>query len=163
MRAPQLLPGLIHLAMHIPCIVPNSAATERIFSQFGVIRTKLRNRLDPKKVRKQALVKSNTIAQHGSLRQRKWKFFADSDDESESNHYPSNQLTSGPSDNSSSEYLSGQHSHEFLLVVRDLLEDVESADPDVRHHSDSDNSSALLLKNLFHYPSAHNGLELLIN
>jgi hypothetical protein len=145
--------------MHILSIVPNSAATERIFSQFGVIHTKLRNRLDPEKVRKQALVKSNTIAPHGSLRQRKRKrkFFADSDDESESNHYPSNQLTSGPSDNSSSEYLSDQHSHEFLPVVRDLLEDIESADPDVRHHSDSDNSSALLLKNLFHYPSAHNG------
>ncbi|OJA13894.1 hypothetical protein AZE42_09664 [Rhizopogon vesiculosus] len=44
----------------------------------------------------------------------------------------------------------------FFPVVRDLLKDVESADPDVRHHFDSDNSSALL-KNLFHYPSAHNG------
>ena len=127
--------------MHILSIVPNSAATERIFSQFGVIHTKLRNRLDPEKVRKQALVKSNIIAQRGSLQQRKRKFFVDSD-ESESNHYPSNQLTSGPSDNSSSEYLSDQHSHEFLPVVR--------------HHSDSDNSLALLLKNLFHYPSAHN-------
>ena len=102
-------------------------------------------------------MKSNTIAQHGSLRQRKRKFFADSDDESESNHYPSNQLTPGPSDDGSSEYLSDQHSHEFLPVVRDLLEDVESADSDIHHHSDSDNSSALLLKNLFHYPSAHSG------
>lgn len=155
--SPNGVSGLIHLAMHILSIVPNSAATERIFSQFGVIHTKLRNRLDPEKVRKQALVKSDTIAQHGSLRQRKRKFFADSDDESESNHSPSDQLTSGPLDNSSSEYLSDQHSHEFLPVVRDLLEDVESADPDVRHHPDSDNSSALLLKNLFHYPSAHNG------
>ncbi|OJA10607.1 hypothetical protein AZE42_11799 [Rhizopogon vesiculosus] len=76
--------------MHILFIVPNSAATERIFSQFGVIHTKLRNRLHLEKVRKQALVKSNTIAQHGSLRQRKRKrkrkrkfFFADSDDESD--------------------------------------------------------------------------------
>ncbi|OAX30679.1 hypothetical protein K503DRAFT_806888 [Rhizopogon vinicolor AM-OR11-026] len=33
--------GLIHLAMHILSIVPNSAATERIFSQFGVIHTKI--------------------------------------------------------------------------------------------------------------------------
>ncbi|OJA14887.1 hypothetical protein AZE42_12642 [Rhizopogon vesiculosus] len=59
--------GLIHLAMHILSIVPNSTATEHIFSQFGVIHTKLRNCLDPEKVHKQALVKSNTIAQHGSL------------------------------------------------------------------------------------------------
>lgn len=155
--SPNGVSGLIHLAMHVLSIVPNSAATERIFSQFGVIHTKLRNRLDPEKVRKQALVKSNTIAQHGSLQQRKRKFFADSDDESESNHCSSNQLTSGPSDNSSSESLSDQHSHEFLPVVRDLLKDVESADPDVHCHSNSDNSSALLLENLFHYPSAHNG------
>ncbi|OJA12312.1 hypothetical protein AZE42_12294, partial [Rhizopogon vesiculosus] len=82
--------SLIHLAMHILSIVPNSAAMERILSQFGVIHNKVRNRLDPEKVRKQALVKSDTIAQHGSLRQRKRKFFANSDDESESNHYPSN-------------------------------------------------------------------------
>ncbi|OJA20746.1 hypothetical protein AZE42_12026 [Rhizopogon vesiculosus] len=92
--------------MYILSIVPNSAATERIFNQFGVIHDKLRNRLDPEKVRKQTPVKSNTIAQHGSLRQRKRKFFANSDDDSESNHYPSNKPTSGPSDNSSSEYLS---------------------------------------------------------
>ncbi|OAX43179.1 hypothetical protein K503DRAFT_210353 [Rhizopogon vinicolor AM-OR11-026] len=45
-----------------------------------------------------------------------------------------------------------QHSHEFVPVVRDLLEDVESADPDVCHHFDSDNGSALLLKNLFPLP-----------
>ncbi|OAX31614.1 hypothetical protein K503DRAFT_777425, partial [Rhizopogon vinicolor AM-OR11-026] len=118
--------------------------TERTFSQFGVIHTRLRNRHDPEKVREQALVKSNTIAQHGSLRQRKQKFFADSDDESESNHFPLDQLISGPSDNSSSEYLSDRRSHEFL-PVRNLLEDVESADPVVRHHLDSDNSSALFL------------------
>ncbi|OJA07730.1 hypothetical protein AZE42_11995 [Rhizopogon vesiculosus] len=104
--------------MHILSIVPNSAATERIFSQFSVIHTKLRNRLDPENIRKQALVKSNSDDESGS----------------ESDHCSSNQLTSGPSDNSSSEYLSDQHSHEFLPVVRDLLEDVESADPDVRHH-----------------------------
>ncbi|OJA20178.1 hypothetical protein AZE42_13511 [Rhizopogon vesiculosus] len=73
--SPNCASGLIYLAMHILSIVPNSAATERILSQFGVIHTKLRNRLDPEKVRKQALVKYNTIAQHGSLRQRKRKIF----------------------------------------------------------------------------------------
>ncbi|KAG2066947.1 hypothetical protein BDR04DRAFT_1215192, partial [Suillus decipiens] len=50
----------IHLAMHILSVVPNSTATERIFSQFGIIHTKLRNRLSPDKVRKQALVKFDT-------------------------------------------------------------------------------------------------------
>ncbi|KIK36713.1 hypothetical protein CY34DRAFT_93923, partial [Suillus luteus UH-Slu-Lm8-n1] len=51
----------------VSSIVPNSAAMERIFSQFGVIHTKLQNHLEPEKVHKQALVKSNTITQHGSL------------------------------------------------------------------------------------------------
>ncbi|OJA15780.1 hypothetical protein AZE42_12925 [Rhizopogon vesiculosus] len=67
--SPNGVSGLIHFAMHILSIVPNSAATECIFSQFGVIHTKLRNRLHLEKVRKEPLVKSNTTAQHGSLQQ----------------------------------------------------------------------------------------------
>ena len=59
--------GFIRLAIHILSIVPNSAATKRLFSQFGIIHSKLCNRLSVEKVRKQALVRSDTITWHGFL------------------------------------------------------------------------------------------------
>ena len=75
--------GFIQLAIHILSIVPNSAATERLFSQFGIIHTKLRNRLSVEKVRKQALIRSDTITRHGFLRGAKRKFVEiDEDDAS---------------------------------------------------------------------------------
>ena len=42
--------------MRILSVVPNSAATERIFSKMGTVRSKLRSRLHPGKVRKTVLV-----------------------------------------------------------------------------------------------------------
>ncbi|KAJ7145949.1 hypothetical protein C8R44DRAFT_600958, partial [Mycena epipterygia] len=38
---------LVHLACHILLITENSASCERLFSQFGLILTKLRNRMAP--------------------------------------------------------------------------------------------------------------------
>ncbi|KII90039.1 hypothetical protein PLICRDRAFT_76459, partial [Plicaturopsis crispa FD-325 SS-3] len=49
--------GLARLAMRILSIVPNSAATERTFSQFGVVLTSRRNRLHPTKVRKMVMIR----------------------------------------------------------------------------------------------------------
>lgn len=73
--------GFIRLAIHILSIVPNSAATERLFSQFGIIHSKLRNRLSVEKVRKQALVRSDTITRHGFLRGAKRKFIEIDEDD----------------------------------------------------------------------------------
>ncbi|KIM61543.1 hypothetical protein SCLCIDRAFT_70236, partial [Scleroderma citrinum Foug A] len=73
--------GFIRLAIHILSIVPNSAATERLFSQFGIIHLKLRNRLSVEKVRKQALVRSDTITRHGFLRGAKRKFIEIDEDD----------------------------------------------------------------------------------
>ena len=42
--------------MRILSVVPDSAATERIFSKMGTVRSKLRSRLHPGKVRKTVLV-----------------------------------------------------------------------------------------------------------
>ncbi|KAF9237372.1 hypothetical protein BU15DRAFT_63247 [Melanogaster broomeanus] len=53
--------GLVKLATRILSIVPNTAPTERLFSQFGIVHTKLCNRLDPEKVRKQVLIKTNMM------------------------------------------------------------------------------------------------------
>lgn len=46
-------------AARILSIVPNSAATERIFSKFGVIHSKHRNRLRPEKVRYITIIKDD--------------------------------------------------------------------------------------------------------
>ncbi|KIK75533.1 hypothetical protein PAXRUDRAFT_98327, partial [Paxillus rubicundulus Ve08.2h10] len=75
--------GLIHLALTLLSVVPNSAATERVFSQFGIIHSCLRNRLSLEKVCKQALIRSNMIAQYSSIHHVKRKFMEpDSDKES---------------------------------------------------------------------------------
>lgn len=74
--------GLIQLAIHVLSITPNSAATERLFSQFGIIHSRLRNRLSVEKVRKQALVRADTITRHGFLRGNKRKFIETEDDDS---------------------------------------------------------------------------------
>ncbi|KAK7689436.1 hypothetical protein QCA50_007228 [Cerrena zonata] len=42
--------------MRILSVVPNSAATERIFSKMGIVHSKLRSRLHPGKVRKTVLI-----------------------------------------------------------------------------------------------------------
>ncbi|EJD36610.1 hypothetical protein AURDEDRAFT_21737, partial [Auricularia subglabra TFB-10046 SS5] len=74
------------LATRVLSVVPNSAGTERIFSLFGFVHTKHRNRLSKDKVRKQVLVRVDTARQHGSgvSHSRKRKFGTDSDDEDDS-------------------------------------------------------------------------------
>ncbi|EMD37962.1 hypothetical protein CERSUDRAFT_29916, partial [Gelatoporia subvermispora B] len=56
--------GIVVMAMRILSIVPNSAATERIFSAFGIVHTDIRNRLDPERVRKTVLVKGSLDQQY---------------------------------------------------------------------------------------------------
>lgn len=62
-------------------MVPNSAAVERIFSMFGIVHTKLRNRLGKGKVRKQVLVRSDTARTFGTGSRLKRKFGEESDDD----------------------------------------------------------------------------------
>ncbi|KIK73496.1 hypothetical protein PAXRUDRAFT_71206, partial [Paxillus rubicundulus Ve08.2h10] len=59
--------GLIHLALALLSVVPNSAATERVFSQFGIIHSCLCNCLSSEKVCKQALVRSDMIVRYSSI------------------------------------------------------------------------------------------------
>ncbi|OBZ67907.1 hypothetical protein A0H81_12375 [Grifola frondosa] len=51
--------GLVVLAMQVLSVVPNSAATERIFSKMGIVHNKLRSRLHPEKVRATVLVRED--------------------------------------------------------------------------------------------------------
>ncbi|TBU22662.1 hypothetical protein BD311DRAFT_742872 [Dichomitus squalens] len=57
---------LIKFALRLFLIVPNSAMIERVFSRFGTVHTKLRNRLHPEKVRKVVLVKANIDCVYGT-------------------------------------------------------------------------------------------------
>jgi hypothetical protein len=47
-------------------ILPNSAGPERVFSEFGMIHTKRRNRLHPTKVHNTSLVRSDWLSAHGT-------------------------------------------------------------------------------------------------
>ena len=65
--------------MRILSIVPNSAATERIFSKMGIVHSKLRSRLHPEKVSKTVLIAEH-IGQkwpHPVHESRKRKFGGD--------------------------------------------------------------------------------------
>ncbi|TFY66832.1 hypothetical protein EVG20_g4259 [Dentipellis fragilis] len=53
--------GLANLALRIASIVPNTASTERTFSQFKIIHSALRNRLSHEKVRKQTLIREDVM------------------------------------------------------------------------------------------------------
>ena len=53
--------ALVKLAIYILTIIANSAGCERTFSDFGIIHTKPRNKLDAKKVHKTGLVKMDLI------------------------------------------------------------------------------------------------------
>jgi hypothetical protein len=78
--------GFVALAMRIVSIVPNTAATERLFSKFGIIHTKLRNRLHPDKVRKQVVVRVDTMLKFpasSSSWSNKRKFSSTEDDTSD--------------------------------------------------------------------------------
>jgi hypothetical protein len=58
--------GFVSLAVRILSILPNSAGPERVFSEFGMIHTKRRNRLHPQKVHNTSLVRADRLRAHVS-------------------------------------------------------------------------------------------------
>ncbi|THU81342.1 hypothetical protein K435DRAFT_617015, partial [Dendrothele bispora CBS 962.96] len=58
--------GMVCLAMRICSMVPNSAATERIFSRFGNVHTKTRNRMGAKKTRQIVILSNHIQGIHGA-------------------------------------------------------------------------------------------------
>lgn len=93
---------LVDLAVRILSIVANSAGCERLFSLFGIIHTKLRNRLGAEKVNQTATLKMELRREHakeGLLSKRlKRRFGTQAQDESESNasETAANKDTTGP-------------------------------------------------------------------
>ncbi len=61
-------PLLQNLAQRVFSLPASSAASERNFSTFGFIHSKLRNRLDQEKVRKLVYIKTNTIQMTDAIR-----------------------------------------------------------------------------------------------
>lgn len=96
---PNGVNGLVQMALIILSAVPNSAATERVFCQFGIIHSKYRNRMHPDKVRKITLVKADIAREFGIPKRSKQKFASladfEQDDNNEAN--PSSPSTSTPS------------------------------------------------------------------
>ncbi|KAF7317569.1 Zinc finger BED domain-containing protein 4 [Mycena kentingensis (nom. inval.)] len=69
----------IALAIRVLSILVNSAGPERVFSEFGVVQTKHRNRLNPQKVHKTALVRQDLHRGHvaaGRIPERKARHYS---------------------------------------------------------------------------------------
>ncbi|KAF8960763.1 ribonuclease H-like domain-containing protein, partial [Flammula alnicola] len=74
--------GLVKLAIHIFTVVANSAGCERIFSSFGITHSKLRNKIDAKRVHKMTAVGMQMKREDRDLglsRQRRKRKFGDED------------------------------------------------------------------------------------
>ncbi|KAJ3519446.1 hypothetical protein NMY22_g13202 [Coprinellus aureogranulatus] len=71
----NVLNGLVKLAMRILSIVANLASTERILSQFEVMHTRHRNRMDHEKTRKITLVKADVEATVNNRRSQTYPSF----------------------------------------------------------------------------------------
>lgn len=176
--------GLVRLALIIFSIIPNSAAVERIFSHFGIVHSKLRNRLSPDKVRKTILIKADVAEQYGVPNTRKRRFGDveeedndnDGDDNDNDNGLRESSATSRPAstaasalaassnnsdDVSSSSYLPIPHSHPFRPIAADLIDSTDQAEAELR---DSDAaplpSNSTTLAELFNYPSSSNSASL---
>jgi len=161
-EAPRGKQGFVRLAMVLMSVVPNSAATERLFSMFGIVHTKLRNRLHPEKARKQVLVRSDTAAKFGVIK-RKRKFV--SEDTNFAAAEPASPLadassTAPSADKDGEEDENEEESLEFpdvaQLLMQDRAEDDASppADRTSREEGSSSHRDAHLLDHLFFIPQA---------
>ncbi|KIK80246.1 hypothetical protein PAXRUDRAFT_73617, partial [Paxillus rubicundulus Ve08.2h10] len=65
--SPNGISGLIHLALALLLVILNSAVTEHVCSQFGIIHSHLCNNLSLEKVCKQAPVHLDMIVWYGSI------------------------------------------------------------------------------------------------
>ncbi|TBU52035.1 ribonuclease H-like domain-containing protein [Dichomitus squalens] len=170
--------GLIKFALWLFSIVPNSAMVERLFSRFGTVHTKLRNRLHSEKVRKVVLVKADIDRIYGTGRHEQRRCFGVHDD-SDSDSEPARPNTA---ENSTLDApMAPMEAHmdaprSFISLATEL---VEAADDDAREPPDRDaeetthtlaphsasslppssamtipRAEGLYLRNLFRYPTS---------
>jgi hypothetical protein len=168
---------LARLAMRIFSIVPNSAAVERLFSRFGIVHSKLRNRLQPEKVRKTVLIGMDTIERYGAARphRNKRKLARDGENGPSSDPFAVGYETverhaDDEGNGADDPEAINPASQRFSAVVRELTDDLEEANEPELEGFDSSivpaprsllaYEEATKLCNLFAYPSE---LELVPN
>ena len=127
--------GLVVLAMRVLSVVPNSAATERIFSKMGIIHSKLRSRMSPEKVRAAVLVSEDIARRFPRPTRRLKRSFgdfenADAQPDSESSGCSDPPMGSSDSEDDTTTVLNAT----FATVATGLADDVQDADT-----ADSDN------------------------
>ncbi|KAF5374107.1 hypothetical protein D9615_008815 [Tricholomella constricta] len=156
---PQGKSALVEIAMRIHSATPNSAATERIFSQFGVKHSKHRNRTHPEKIRKEVLLKTNTLSKFGPPPRRKRTFGDEDGDhfETDSDILAPSQPEASPSINLTDPLHFGTMAREMVAEAsRDLTDMAATMPPTptptpVTPTTTQPTNNDLTLKNLFHY------------
>jgi hypothetical protein len=135
--------------MCIMAIVANLACTERIFSKFGAVHTKIHNRMHPDKVRKMTLLKMDISHTYGPPpRSHKRKF---GDDEGTLSQSPPDQSTSSTETDVDA---SDNSIPTFSNVVEGLIQDTSNEPAESDGSPAFQGREARLLKNLFQYPTA---------
>ncbi|PIL30398.1 hypothetical protein GSI_07584 [Ganoderma sinense ZZ0214-1] len=155
--------GLVKFAMRLFSIVPNSAMIERIFSRFGTVHNKLRNRLHPEKVRKVVLVKADIDRVYGNGRPQQRRRFGvredpDLDDESHATQDTTVQPAADSHEPPSAADVPPQSPQSFTSLAANLINAVDNddnednsedssttarAESDVSHTSQSQSSSSV--------------------
>ncbi|KAL1739125.1 ribonuclease H-like domain-containing protein [Schizophyllum fasciatum] len=173
---PNGVSGMARLAMTLLSVVPNSALVERIFSLFGIIHSKHRNRQSPEKVRKAALLRQDTLARFGRPSNRCKRRFSDTQDEDLRPEASSNAGEhADPVDDSTAPSTAPQ---EFTHLARGLAGDAtdeerrdaeersaaqglarRDAEREGRVINDLPEGEARLLRNLFAYPHPSDGVS----
>lgn len=140
---PNGVNGLVQMALIILSVVLNSAATKRVFSQFGIIHSKYHNRIHPDKVRKITLVKADIAREFGIPKQSKRKFASLEDFEQNDNDKanPSPPSTSTPlapvhatpaaasmADDDDTAALAIPHQHLFVATAGELMQEAGDKD-----------------------------------
>ncbi|KZT64566.1 hypothetical protein DAEQUDRAFT_805358, partial [Daedalea quercina L-15889] len=111
--------GFASLALRIASIVPNTASTERMFSQLKLIPTAIRNRISHEKVWKQSLVRASVMCTH-PMRLRGQKRAFGGDREPENLEEDKEAMSGLPADAPST--------RSFSEVMQTLAEDAENDD-----------------------------------
>lgn len=154
---------LVRLAIHLLSVTPNIASSERLFSEMGIIHTKLRNRLGHEKVRDTSVLKAalkRVHAEAGQSRRRLKRSFG------------TGASKEGASIRVGIDYdLETEEEQEngFSDLATDLIEDVADDDDEGGEELPSPvtfdtNPKPIALKNLFTYASSSgsgpHGLEI---
>ncbi|KAL1739260.1 ribonuclease H-like domain-containing protein [Schizophyllum fasciatum] len=175
---PNGVSGMARLAMTLLSVVPNSASVERIFSLFGIIHSKHRNRQSPEKVRKAALLRQDTLTRFGRPSNRCKRHFSDIQDDDLQPGMPFDPLREHAGDPCHHTSTPSTASQDFTRLARGLTGDATDEDRrdaeeralaqglaqrdavhEGREINDLPEGEARLLRNLFSYPHPSDGIS----